>query len=218
MQRTDYDAWGVITYDSSATFQSLGYAGGLMDRSTGLIRFGARDYDPGVGRWTCKDPIDFDGGQDNLYAYAGANPVEANDPAGLSVEFWAGEVGAAISSTAGNAAEAYAFAHDIRSTFQQRLPGTENSSARHQAASEMIAGEYGSGITRAMGVGNELQGFLFHDLPDLRNRLNGGRPWAFEFRDLVDNEVGIWKATHGKKHKANRPTAGRCDARTGARR
>jgi len=37
----------VITYDSAATFQSLGYAGGLEDRATGLVRFGARDDDVG---------------------------------------------------------------------------------------------------------------------------------------------------------------------------
>jgi RHS repeat-associated protein len=84
MQRTDYDAWGAITYDSSATFQSLAYAGGLMDRSTGLIRFGARDYDPGVGRWTCKDPVGFDGGL-NQFEYAASTPVDLLDPDGLAV-------------------------------------------------------------------------------------------------------------------------------------
>jgi len=55
VQRTDYDAWGRVTAMTNATFQSLGYAGGLTDRSTGLVRFGARDYDPEVGRWTAKD-------------------------------------------------------------------------------------------------------------------------------------------------------------------
>jgi RHS repeat-associated protein len=82
MQRTDYDAWGVITYDSSATFQSLGYAGGLMDRSTGLTRFGARDYDPSVGRWTCKDPIYFRAGSMVLYSYVNNDPIDYIDPEG----------------------------------------------------------------------------------------------------------------------------------------
>ena len=29
-----------------------GFAGGLHDPDTALVRFGARDYDPATGRWT----------------------------------------------------------------------------------------------------------------------------------------------------------------------
>ncbi|MBN2693419.1 RHS repeat-associated core domain-containing protein [bacterium] len=43
-----------------------------------LIRFGARDYDSEIGRWTSKDPIKFDGGN-NFYGYAGNNPVNFVD-------------------------------------------------------------------------------------------------------------------------------------------
>jgi len=45
------------------------FAGGLYDADTKLVRFGARDYDPAVGRWTCKDPLLFGGGLSNLYEY-----------------------------------------------------------------------------------------------------------------------------------------------------
>lgn len=55
-QRIDYDAWGVRTLDTAPGWQSLGFAGGLTDSATGLVRFGARDYDAIVGRWTSKDP------------------------------------------------------------------------------------------------------------------------------------------------------------------
>lgn len=57
VQRLDYDEWGNVTYDSSPGFQPFGFAGGLYDRDTGLVRFGARDYDPQTGRWTNKDPL-----------------------------------------------------------------------------------------------------------------------------------------------------------------
>jgi RHS repeat-associated protein len=74
-------------YDESApgnTQQPFGFAGGLHDRETGLVRFGARDYDPWTGRWTLRDPIKFDGGQANLYAYVDNEPVNFIDPTGLS--------------------------------------------------------------------------------------------------------------------------------------
>ena len=47
------------------------------------MRFGARDYDAYTGRWTAKDPIGFGGGQANLYAYVGSDPVNRIDPSGL---------------------------------------------------------------------------------------------------------------------------------------
>jgi hypothetical protein len=49
-----------------------------------LVRFGARDYEPETGRWTAKDPIRFGGGDANLYAYVGNNPINPIDPTGES--------------------------------------------------------------------------------------------------------------------------------------
>ena len=63
-------------------FQPFGFAGGLLDRDTGLVRFGARDYDPETGRLTRKDPLGFVGGGTNLYGYALADPVNLTDPTG----------------------------------------------------------------------------------------------------------------------------------------
>ena len=55
-----------------------------MDGATGLVRFGVRDYDAQVGRWTSRDPIGFSGGEVNLFAYVGNDPVNALDPSGLA--------------------------------------------------------------------------------------------------------------------------------------
>jgi RHS repeat-associated protein len=83
-ERIAYDAWGNVTVDTNPGFVCLGYAGGLRDPATELVRFGARDYDPSVGRWTCRDPIGFGGGDVNLYAYVGAAPLDVSDPTGLT--------------------------------------------------------------------------------------------------------------------------------------
>lgn len=61
----------------------FGFADGLHDRDTGLVRFGFRDYDPEVGRWTAKDPIGFWGGDVDLYGYVVNNPINWIDPLGL---------------------------------------------------------------------------------------------------------------------------------------
>lgn len=82
-QRLDYDAFGRVLYDSNPGFQPFGFAGGHYDADSGLVRFGARDYDAGVGRWTTKDPILFGGKDANLYAYLFGDPVNFVDPDGL---------------------------------------------------------------------------------------------------------------------------------------
>ncbi|MEZ4726002.1 MAG: RHS repeat-associated core domain-containing protein [Caldilineaceae bacterium] len=85
VQRLDYDAWGLVTQDTNPGFQPFGFAGGLYDGQTGLVRFGARDYDSVVGRWTSKDPIGFKGGEPNLYTYSANTPLNLTDPMGLKV-------------------------------------------------------------------------------------------------------------------------------------
>jgi len=84
IKRVDYDTFGNILADSNPGFKvPFGFAGGLYDGDTELVRFGARDYDPAIGRWTAKDPIGFAGGDDDLYGYTLDDPVNGVDPEGL---------------------------------------------------------------------------------------------------------------------------------------
>jgi RHS repeat-associated protein len=85
VQETEYCEFGMIISETLADGWEpviFGYAGGLQDRDTGLIRFGARDYDPMVGRWTSKEPLGFNGSS-NFYVYAENDPVNYYDFTGL---------------------------------------------------------------------------------------------------------------------------------------
>ena len=88
VKRIDYDSFGNIINDSNPAFNvSFGFAGGLHDRDTGLVRFGYRDYLPEIGKWTAKDPILFAGGDANLYGYVQNDPVNFVDPWGLDPDW-----------------------------------------------------------------------------------------------------------------------------------
>ncbi|GBC59974.1 hypothetical protein DENIS_0916 [Desulfonema ishimotonii] len=85
VKRIQYDSFGNVISDSDTAFAvPFGFAGGLYDADTGLIRFGYRDYDPDTGRWTAKDPILFVGGDTDLYGYCLGDPVNWVDLNGLA--------------------------------------------------------------------------------------------------------------------------------------
>ncbi len=91
VKRVDYGSFGNILSEYRALgttcpelVEGFGFAGGLHDRDTGLVRFGARDYDPAIGKWTAKDPIDFAGGDLNLFGYSLNDPVNLVDSNGIA--------------------------------------------------------------------------------------------------------------------------------------
>jgi RHS repeat-associated protein len=86
-QQYRYSPYGVLEEDiTTEAIAPHRFAGGHYDEATGLLRFGARDYDPQVGRWTNKDPLGFAAGDTNLYAYVSGDPVNGVDPSGLFVD------------------------------------------------------------------------------------------------------------------------------------
>jgi RHS repeat-associated protein len=85
-QRLDYDEFGNVTTDTQPGFQPFGFAGGLFDRDSGLVRFGVRDYDASIGRWTTRDPILFESEDTNLYGYGSGDPINQTDITGRETE------------------------------------------------------------------------------------------------------------------------------------
>ncbi len=80
----DRDSFGNVVADSNPNFSlPFGFAGGLEDEHTGLVRFGFRDYDPDTGRFTARDPLGYAAGDPDLYGYCLDDPINSNDPLGL---------------------------------------------------------------------------------------------------------------------------------------
>jgi len=94
IKEVTYDTFGTILSDSNEAFKvPFGFAGGLYDTDSKLTRFGYRDYDAETGKWTAKDPIDFAGGDSNLYGYVLQDPVGFVDPTGEYYQVALGALG-----------------------------------------------------------------------------------------------------------------------------
>ena len=87
-ERYGYDEYGrVQESDGNIINQPFKFIGryGVMDEGHGLHFMRARYYDAHVGRFLSEDPIGFEGGDWNLFAYATSNPVNFVDPSGLNI-------------------------------------------------------------------------------------------------------------------------------------
>jgi RHS repeat-associated protein len=74
-----YDSFGNATGNLSTRYQ---FTGREYDNAIGLTYYRARWYSSELGRFVSEDPIGFAGGDVNLYAYVGNNPLRFVDPSG----------------------------------------------------------------------------------------------------------------------------------------
>jgi RHS repeat-associated protein len=77
-----YAPFGATATDGAASANTAQFTGREND-DTGLYYYRARYYAPDLGRFISEDPLEFGGGDANLYAYVGNRPTGANDPLGL---------------------------------------------------------------------------------------------------------------------------------------
>ncbi|MFH1149958.1 MAG: right-handed parallel beta-helix repeat-containing protein [Actinomycetota bacterium] len=86
VEQLHYDAWGNTAEQTDQPYTYLGKHQRPNYHDIGLIRMGARLYDPETGRFTSEDPLK---GTDNLpitqnpYVYANDDPVNMDDLAGM---------------------------------------------------------------------------------------------------------------------------------------
>ena len=87
-----YESFGLVVEDKTFD-QPFTFSGefGVMQEPSGLYYMRARYYDPETGRFISEDPIGFAGGDVNLFAYAGNNPVNRIDPFGLELRIYSSD-------------------------------------------------------------------------------------------------------------------------------
>jgi RHS repeat-associated protein len=84
--RYEYGAFGELlsTEGAASESQPLGFGSRVADPESGLVYHGYRFYQPSVGRWLSRDPLQEEGGL-NLYGFADNAPTYWTDPLGLAL-------------------------------------------------------------------------------------------------------------------------------------
>jgi RHS repeat-associated protein len=77
-----YEPFGVPTVSGAASSYPYLFAGMEYD-PTGLYHTYARYYHPRLRRFLSEDPLQFGGGDVNLFGYTGNDPVNRTDPSGF---------------------------------------------------------------------------------------------------------------------------------------
>ena len=80
--RYEYAPYGRMTKVGGDRESGFGYTGHFWHAQSSLNLTLFRAYDPGLGRWLSRDPLEA-ADQHNLYGYVGNDPVNAVDPLGL---------------------------------------------------------------------------------------------------------------------------------------
>ena len=84
IDHVDYSAFGTVLDESSPSSgdRMMGFAGMERDTVTGLNLAVNRVQNPGTGRWTSQDPLEFKSGDVDLYIYTINSPATFVDPSG----------------------------------------------------------------------------------------------------------------------------------------
>ncbi len=130
-----YAPFGSVSI-TGTTANSYTYTGRETD-GLGINYYRARYYDPATGRFLSEDPMGFAGSGPNLYAYAGDDPMDFNDPFGLDKK-------RGLLTCASDAASQSSIASGIKYLIAQ---GGNGPSASRDFIIDALAGNTLSGLT-----------------------------------------------------------------------
>jgi RHS repeat-associated protein len=173
----EYKPYGEIfterIYDSSSETPNFFYTGKRLDKETGLYYYGARYYDPALGKFITPDTIvqaPFDPQSLNRYSYCRNNPINLIDPTGHSWKEWKGKVIGAIvgivvlvvTYNPQLAMMAYSFVSTaIDAHTAGYSTGRAIGMAAASAAASYIGGRIGASFGEALGGGAGTSGGMF---------------------------------------------------------
>ena len=149
--KVHYSAFGIPTLEGgSLDAVPMGFAGGLFDPDTALVRFGARDYDARFGRWVSKEPLRFVAGT-NFYVYSHNDPVDYVDVDGRFPILVVGAIVAVAAAFGGYLDYLYI---PTQEAMKSGLPGQwlgAGDAYRHCLASCMVSSQLGPDIANWLG-------------------------------------------------------------------
>jgi RHS repeat-associated protein len=97
VDRIRYDPFGLIVMGDDSKHGVHRFAGGILDRETGLYYFRNRYYYPAIKRFITTDPLKYRAGQSNYYAYAQNNPTTYKDSMGLQSDSFLDDLSGLVS-------------------------------------------------------------------------------------------------------------------------
>jgi RHS repeat-associated protein len=164
IEESNYDAFGmkhqgynnVISSLGSSRAQGLKYNGKELQEEYGLnwYDYGARFYDPAVGRWHVPDPMAEKYYSHSPYCYVGNNPISRIDPDGntwgdIVVGF---AIGVATNIIPGSTSLREHYTPDEPDDYNSTLRAVDNTAATAGASAVILgSGEMAAGGTMAAG-------------------------------------------------------------------
>lgn len=168
----NYTPFGTLANSTEIIEQPFTFVGehGVMAEPNGWLYMRARYFDPNVGRFVSEDPIGFDGGDVNLYAYVLNNPIIGVDPMGMAVGDW------------WDFKANYKRAREISNEELNNFAGHHNDQGdamRHATWSKRTTEETNKFTAWSAGVAHEID-----------NLINDNGPWRETLMDLHNNKIG----------------------------
>jgi RHS repeat-associated protein len=142
LERIQYDPFGG---SSGSALTHYLYAGREFDSATGLLYFRARYYSPQLGRFISEDPLGFNGGDTNVYAYVGDDPLSLSDPLGLQ-SAGTTTAGATTTTTGWTAADEAAYQAYVQELEAEAAAGTATAAVAASEGTAALGAGFGAEV------------------------------------------------------------------------